>query len=153
MGLLDVFAAVKERMPTDYPVTFEFNPGDQDKHGSPRRITVDFGKEGFGGTRGAGRAGQPVPLWTRLVNARVELWGNDFGDTEVLLGHFVAALHVAAHGSYGMGGGEWVLGGVSAKGAIYRLDIELQIPLTREPDTLATITGMPTTPVLSDIEE
>ena len=153
MGLFDVFAAVKERMPADYPVKFDYEPGAQERHASPRRITVDYLSEAFGGTRGAGRKGEPAALWTRVSAVRVDLWGNDMADTEVLLGHFVAALHAAVHGSYELGTGKWMTGGVVAKGVVYQLDLTLHIPITREPDTLATITSMPVTPVINDIEE
>lgn len=145
MGLYAIFEATKQRMPDDYPVEFFYKTGEEDKYGKPRRIVVEYGSEGFGGPRGAGASGYPGTLWTRRSLVTVELWGNDLDDAEVLLGHFVAALHDAAHGSYELAGGQWLAGGVSAKGVAYALRVELQIPITREPDTYATITSAPLT--------
>lgn len=171
MGLADVFAAVQQRM-TDVlaalvpPVALPVFLVGADKlytQNAPNRVVWVPTSETILGPHAQGGDGvrNPRPLRTRHCMVQVHVWGSDpagLGDTaadiaatELVLGHLVAAINDVCHGAWDAKGGSWGAGeaAVTSLGTVYVLALEVQIPLTRELDTYATVTTMPITPVVT----
>lgn len=165
MGLLDIFNAVQTQLTTvltGLSLTVPQYLVGADKlqnQGSPPRIVWVPGRENVAGPHAQGGDGvsNPRPLRTRHAQVQVHVWGahatdeaQDLAATEVLAGHLVAAINDVCHGAWGLTGASWDTGQASTtrRGMLYVLDVELQVPFTRELDTLATVTSMPITPVV-----
>lgn len=166
MGLQDFFAAVEARMSTvltglGVPVpAFDVGLDRLLVEAAPPRIVWIPGKETHRGPHAQGGDGisNPRPLRTRHVQIQVHIWavdpssppviGGDLAAVETLLGHLVAAINDCAWGAWDVTGGDWTAGQASTTrlGMVYVLDLELQIPLTREVDPTAVVTAMPITP-------
>jgi hypothetical protein len=165
MGLLDIFNAVQTQLTTvltGLSLTVpEYRVGADKLHiqDSPPRIVWVPGREGIAGPHAQGGDGvfNPRPLRTRHAQVQVHVWGAhatdaalDLGATEILANHLVAAINDVCHGAWDTHSASWDTGQASTtrKGMVYVLDLELQIPFTRELDVLATVTSMPITPVV-----
>lgn len=115
MTIKDVFQNVKSRLGAYARVPYhdfgqqhiaETAPDD-----SPRIIWVPTG-----GTINGGRQsirpdsdGNPIPLFQRNVAVEAWIWAGSTGDTEVLMNHFVAALHATMAGAWSPTGEKWAM--------------------------------------------
>lgn len=128
--------------------------------GAPPRVVFIPLREIWRGPHGQGGDGvqNPRPLATRHVSMAVHVWaadnsaeGNDhISVVESLLSHLMAAIQDVANGIAVASGGNWEISqdAVTRLGAVYVLDLEVQIPATRELDTYAAIHTITNTPVL-----
>lgn len=156
MGLQDVFTATQTQMAATMTALGQVVPSflvgadKLDNQDSPPRIVWVPGREGIRGPHSQGGDGvrNPRPLRTRHATVQAHIWGIDLPATEVLINHLVAALNDVGHGAWDATGGDWGTGQASTTrlGAVYVLDLEIQIPVVRELDTFATVTTMPITP-------
>lgn len=163
MGLLDVFSAVQTQLTAvltalALPVpTYLVGADKLYNLDAPPRIVWVPGREVIAGPHAQGGDGvsNPRPLRTRHAQVQVHVWGAhatdaalDLGVTEVLANHLVAAINDVCHGAWDTHSASWDTGQASTtrKGMVYVLDLELQIPFTRELDTLHVVTSMPITP-------
>ena len=156
MGVQVIMAAVEAAYRKDkFPTRFNFAAGSLAQYGAMPEIAAEPSEavESFSGTRGAGAAGQPRSLWTRHARVTVRLWHEDEPKTEELLQHFISAVHRVAAGSYRPVGGRWFTGGAMTKGIAYALEMEFDIPVTREHEPSVPVTSMPTTAVIEEPEE
>jgi hypothetical protein len=117
------------------------------------------------GPHGQGGDGviNPRPLWTRHLGVLVHIWAEDSskpdgsGDVpmvEAYMQHLVAAIHDMCHGAYAVVSEDWpasIQGQTTNLGAVCLLGLELQLPLTREPDTYATIETITTATAIDPI--
>jgi hypothetical protein len=89
------------------------------------------------------------PLYTRVVDVECDIWAADRDTAETMINAVVSAVHdLLSAGSYGLVGGEWVLPEAMKNGELYRLTVQLMVPITRvKPGTTtATVTSIPETP-------
>lgn len=164
MGLTDIFTAVQTELTSvltalALPIpTYLVGADKLYNQDSPPRIVWVPGREVIAGPHAQGGDGvsNPRPLRTRHTQVQVHVWGVDPGGnaeqdlaaTEVLANHLVAAINGVCHGAWDTHSASWDTGQASTtrKGILYVLDLELQVPFTRELDTLHVVTSMPITP-------
>jgi hypothetical protein len=160
MGLVAFCNAVTERLTTvleginaEVP-TFHIGARHLTANESPPRIVYVPARETWRGPHAQGGDGKnnPRPLRTRHLTLQVHIWAagpppafDHETAVETLLNHFVAAVHDIAWGVHDENGGTWMVEQESAtrNGAVYVLDMTVQIPATREPDTYATVASLP----------
>lgn len=167
MGLSDFFAAVQTKMTatlTGLPVPeavplFAVGEDKLTIEDAPPRIVFVPRHETIRGPHSQGGDGirNPRPLRTRHATVQIHVWGaavapatDDFAATEKLVNHLVAAIHDVAHGVHEELSGNWSTAQASSTrlGLVYVLEMQIEIPLTRELDTYATVTTIPITPAI-----
>jgi hypothetical protein len=163
MGLGDFFAAVQTQVTTTLtalgqPIpAFDVGADRLMVEGAPPRIVWVPLRERILGPHAQGGDGvtNPRPLRTRHAQVQVRIWGvgsppsavNDLAATEALINHLVAAINAVGWGAWDATGGDWSLaqGSTTRLGIVYVLDLEVQIPITREADVLHVVSSMPIT--------
>jgi hypothetical protein len=161
MGLLDVFGAIQANVtstltlladPLQPVPTFDVGADRVTFEGTPPRVTWVPTTEVMRGPHAQGGDGvrNPRPLRTRHATVQTHIWGLTIPACEKLANHLEAAIHETCHGAYDLVRGDWTLGQASTTrlGWLFVLDWEIQIPLTRQPDTYHVVTAMPLTPAV-----
>ena len=157
MGLLDVFDDVERTLndtlasldpPQEPPIWRRFTNEVPMEDDFPRIVWV-IGRERIVGTD---TTREPVlqqsEIWYRESHVKVHVWEEDVRAAEVLLNHFVAALHARLPGGYQATGGQWNAGEASnQRGVVYVLELSIYFPLTREPIPTVFVDDLPITTI------
>jgi hypothetical protein len=146
-ALTSIFAAVNALLPTG---TYHDVGADKIRaQGSWPRVIWVPGTEDFGPALGQGGdgTGTPPPIWTRMANVEIHIWGQTLDTTEALVQKVIQAIHANCWGAYQLQGGQWVgdTGASDITGAVYVLSAMFLIPVTRAPEVMASPSHMPTT--------
>jgi hypothetical protein len=108
-----------------------------DSDALPRIVWVVIGGP-VGAARQAGANGviDKREIARRNERCQIHIWGEDFGATEILMNHFVAAAReLMTAFSFQVKGTDWTQGQANknASGRLCILDVEISIPITAEP--------------------
>jgi hypothetical protein len=114
------------------------------KNSRPPAVAFELGTDGYTNDTGARRGPADLsgdPLFNVETQILFHVWGKNPDYTHEMRRALIAALHDTRHGSYRLAGGTWKSGEVPANGSVYVFAVQLKIPITRDLEGKAVITG------------
>jgi hypothetical protein len=152
VGLEEIFAPVDEALKELAPGLAFKSPDRALDIGKPPRISWDPTEAVHSSaTRITGAAGDDGPFSTRQWAIKVEVWGEDLGETEILVDLFLAtARRLLSKHSFQPGPEKWDTGGVSGKGALCTMAVFINRPVLKIPQPYRRITEVDVVSTMGD---
>lgn len=101
----------------------------------------DYTSNGTGARRGPNARPIADTLYINETQLVFHVWGKDPDQTHEMRRALIAALWDIGHQSYRPSNGTWNTREVDGLGSTYVFSVTLRIPITRDPETTAVITG------------